>query len=41
MKKKLIVYFQTSTTLNLIGLFSLKKEYEAIGYSSDEIMLQI
>ncbi len=33
--------FSNITTLNLFNLFTLKKEYEAIGYSSDEIFLQI
>ena len=33
--------FSNITTLNIINLFTLKKEYEEIGYSSDEILHQI
>ena len=33
--------FSNISTLNLLNLFTLKKEYEAIGYSSSEILLQI
>ena len=40
-EKKINSLFSNISTLNLIGLFSLKKEYEAIGYSSDEILIQI
>ena len=40
-EEKINSLFSNITTLNLINLFTLKKEYEAIGYSSDEIMLQI
>jgi len=40
-EEKINSLFSNISTLNLINLFSLKKEYEAIGYSSDEILLQI
>ena len=40
-KEKINSLFSNISTLNLINLFTLKKEYEAIGYSSDEILLQI
>jgi len=33
--------FSNISTLDLFNLFTLKKEYEAIGYSSNEILLQI
>ena len=40
-EEKINSLFSNISTLNLINLFTLKKEYEAIGYSSDEILLQI
>ena len=40
-EEKINNLFSNISTLNLINLFTLKKEYEAIGYSSDEILLQI
>ena len=40
-EEKINSLFSNISTLNLINLFTLKKEYESIGYSSDEIFLQI
>ena len=40
-EEKINSLFSNVSTLNLINLFTLKKEYEAIGYSSNEILLQI
>ena len=40
-EEKINSLFSNISTLNLINLFTLKKEYDAIGYSSDEILLQI
>jgi len=33
--------FSNISTLNLLELFSLKKDYEKLGYSSDEIVIHL
>jgi len=38
---KISSLFSNVSTLNIIELFNLKKDYEGLGYSSDEIRIQI
>tara|TARA_Y100000992_G_scaffold300003_1_gene267779 strand:+ start:168 stop:1247 length:1080 start_codon:yes stop_codon:yes gene_type:complete len=40
-KEKINSLFSNISTLNLIELFSLKKDYEKLGYSSDEIVIHL
>ena len=40
-EEKINSLFSNITTHSLLNLFTLKKEYEEIGYSSDEILVQI
>ena len=40
-KEKISGLFSNISTLNLIELFDLKKDYEKLGYSSDEIKIHI
>ena len=40
-KKKINGLFSNISTLNLIELFDLKKDYEKLGYSSDEIEIHL
>ena len=40
-ENKINSLFSNFATLNLIELFNLKKDYESIGYSSDEILIHL
>ncbi len=40
-KERINSLFSNFSTLNLIELISLKKDYESIGYSSDEILIHL
>ena len=40
-KEKINSMFSNISTLNLIELFNLKKDYENLGYSSDEIIIHL
>ena len=40
-KDKISSLFSNISTLNLIELFDLKKDYEKLGYSSDEIVIHL
>jgi len=40
-KEKINSLFSNFSTLNLLELISLKKDYESIGYSSDEILIHL
>ena len=40
-KEKISSLFSNISTLNLIELFDLKKDYEKLGYSSDEIVIHL
>ena len=40
-KEKINSLFSNISTLNLLELFSLKKDYEKLGYSSDEIVIHL
>jgi lipopolysaccharide export system permease protein len=40
-EKKINSLFSNFSTLNLLELFNLKKDYESIGYSSDEILIHL
>tara|TARA_B100001564_G_scaffold86000_1_gene69785 strand:+ start:2917 stop:3996 length:1080 start_codon:yes stop_codon:yes gene_type:complete len=40
-EEKINNLFSNFSTLNLIELFSLKEDYEALGYSSDEVMIHL
>ncbi len=40
-EKKINNLFSNISTLNLVELFNLKKDYEKLGYSSDEILIHL
>ncbi len=40
-EKKISNLFSNISTLNLVELFNLKKDYEKLGYSSDEILVHL
>jgi lipopolysaccharide export system permease protein len=40
-KEKINTLFSNISTLNLLELFNLKKDYENLGYSSDEIVIHL
>ena len=40
-KEKINNLFSNISTLNLLELFDLKKDYEKLGYSSDEIVIHL
>ena len=40
-KDKIINLFSNISTLNIFELFNLKKDYENLGYSSDEIVIHL
>ena len=40
-KEKIYKLFSNISTLNILELFNLKKDYENLGYSSDEIKIHL
>ena len=40
-KERINTLFSNISTLNLVELFSLKKDYEKLGYSSDEVIIHL